>query len=68
MSDEHPPENEHDQRDAARDVVDAIPMQGQRQDSLTHQLATLRRAATRLGCYDAADWILAHLIVGKEDV
>ena len=38
-----------------------IKQQPQRQDSLREQLKTLHVAATRLGCYDAADWIWKQL-------
>lgn len=34
-----------------------IPQQPQRQDSLLDQLEELHIAATRLGMYDAADWL-----------
>ena len=43
------------------DYVRRIPMQAQRQDSLVAQLETVHEAATRLGCYDAADWIWLQL-------
>jgi hypothetical protein len=39
---------------AAIDQIEQVP---QRQDSLEDQLHDMARAANRLGCYDAADWI-----------
>jgi hypothetical protein len=38
-------------------VLNSIPRQTQRQDSLSDQLADLRLVANRLGMYDAADWL-----------
>jgi hypothetical protein len=42
----------------------AVPLledpQPQRQDSLTDQMATVLHTATRLGCYDAVDWIVGR--------
>lgn len=34
----------------------------QRQDSLDDQLRDVRRMATQMGCYDAADWIRARTL------
>ena len=39
------------------EIIDKIPQQPQRQDSLASQLADLRIAANKLGLYDAADFI-----------
>jgi hypothetical protein len=39
------------------DVLDGITAMPQRQDSVSRQLADLRRVANRLGMYDAADAI-----------
>lgn len=41
----------------AREFVPIIPLLPQRQDSLSDQLDDLERVATRLGMYDAADFI-----------
>ena len=37
----------------------------QRQDSLHNQLKDLIRVANNIGCYDAADFLQAHLDKGK---
>ena len=39
-----------------------IEQQPQRQDSLREQLITVHDAATRLGCYDAADWLWKNML------
>lgn len=39
------------------DWLDQIPQLPQRQDSLADQLHDLHIVATRLGMYDAADWL-----------
>ena len=44
------------------EVVQAIPQQPQRQDSLHDQLRMTMVAANRLGCYDAADRIARMLL------
>lgn len=50
-----------------RFLLDVIPAQPQRQDSLSSQLADLRAVANRLGMYDAAD-ALGHIFdLGKLD-
>lgn len=46
----------------AGEPVDAIPMQPQRRSGLGDQLNVVRRAAMRLGCYDAADFIIDQQI------
>lgn len=38
-------------------LMEGIPKQGQRQDSLQDQLHDLQAVANRLGMYDAADFI-----------
>lgn len=42
-----------------------IPELPQRQDSLIDQLEDLVATATRLGMYDAADWVNGHLKTTK---
>ena len=37
----------------------------QRQDSLKEQLVDVQAMANRIGCYDAADFLLTFLTVGK---
>ena len=37
----------------------------QRQDSLKDQLIEVQEMANRIGCYDAADFLLTFLTVGK---
>lgn len=39
----------------------------QRQDSLREQMADVHVAATRLGCYDAADAIWKHFLESAEN-
>ena len=48
------------------EIIDKIPQQPQRQDSLASQLADLRVAANRLGLYDAADFI-AKVLEEEQD-
>jgi hypothetical protein len=43
-------------------LVRALPRQSQRQDSLNDQLEDLRLVASRLGMYDAADWLVSHIV------
>lgn len=43
-----------------------VPIQPQRQDSTLEQLTDLHTVATRLGMYDAADWLWAALIKPRE--
>jgi hypothetical protein len=38
-------------------TLEQIPKLPQRQDDLTSQLIDLKIVATRLGMYDAADWL-----------
>lgn len=48
-------------------IVEMIPQQPQRQDSLVEQLRTLHIVANRIGCYDAADF-LKHLCEGRRPI
>jgi uncharacterized protein (UPF0335 family) len=43
---------------AAIDQIEQVP---QRQDSLADQIRDVIVAASKLGCYDAADWVRAQL-------
>lgn len=49
----------------AREFVGAIPPRDQRQDDLLTQLEDLVMVATRLGMYDAADWIKVYMGVER---
>lgn len=42
--------------------VDGIEQRPPRQDSLKDQLADLHTVASRLGMYDAADWLWKHVL------
>jgi hypothetical protein len=43
-------------------IARLVPSQAQRQDALADQLRDVWYAAVRLGCYDAADWIMRGTI------
>jgi hypothetical protein len=52
-------------RDTLQAIKD-IPQQPQVQASLQEQLVQMRVAANKLGCYDAADFILGILVAKTE--
>ena len=40
-----------------KDIIAKVPEMAQRQDSVTEQMHDLLAVATRLGMYDARDWV-----------
>lgn len=40
-----------------KELIDKIPEMTQRQDSVTDQVKDLLMVATKLGMYDARDWV-----------
>jgi len=40
-----------------QELLDKIPKMAQRQDSVTQQIEDLLLVATKLGMYDARDWL-----------
>ena len=49
-----------------QELMNKIPLMEQRQDSITDQINDLLDVATKLGMYDARDW-LRSTFYGKED-
>lgn len=48
-----------------KEIINSVPQQPQRQDGLRDQLETVAAMANRIGCYDAADYLLDLMQSGR---